>query len=500
MYSSVNIYVEYFIGFIISILIARTLGPDDYGSYSYFVSLAGIAIIFTNAGINTGAIKFIAEARASDSPQNIPAIHAFFARMQRLKTAVVCVLMSAILYLKPDWFLGEGSEWLLSLLVAAVIFKSAHMFRVGVFKGFERFDLLAFSVLIVAPSNLLVIAIANYLHWELLPFLSVYGGVCLLYWLISTFFLRQVKTKMDGPLVALPDELSARMKHHLKVVSINSVLAGLAIGQCEVLLLKQMVGNEAVSFFNIAMSISAAAMLLVPGIYSSVLFPVIARAVADVRQNAMRRINESSRYLFTLGMLVAVPTFQYGEEVVGFLYGEEFKKAGWVLSVFVLFATFKVFLEPFSAYLMSSDRQTILLRLSVFTLIAAWVSNYILIDRYALDGAVYARILMTILIVTIYLAMWKKFLKVLPDIGKFLRVMLIALIAGTASSWLVQDLSGIWLALAGYVLFGILFLLMLVGLNGLSDKDYELLTMQSKRLGEKPSKVVKAFIAMRIKV
>lgn len=290
------------------------------------------------------------------------------------------------------------------------------------------------------------------------------------------------------------------MHHHLKIASLNAILGGLAIGQCEVLLLKQMVGNEAVSFFTIAMTISGAAMLLVPGVYSSVLFPVIARAVADVRQDATRRINESARYLFTLGMLVAGPTFIYGEQVVGILYGEEFSKAGWVLSIIVMFAALRVFIEPFSAFLMSSDRQTVLLRLSTLSLIAAWCFNYFLIEQYGLEGAVYARVLIVLMMVGIYLYLWKKFLSSLPQLAKFLRVILVALIAGGITMWGAPAFGGILAVIIGFIMFGVLYLVMLVCLNGLVDDDYRLLLLHSRRLGPWPEKMVAALVAVRIKL
>ena len=47
-FSSINIYFEYLIGLFISILIARSLGPDEFGAYSYLVKVAGICIILTN--------------------------------------------------------------------------------------------------------------------------------------------------------------------------------------------------------------------------------------------------------------------------------------------------------------------------------------------------------------------------------------------------------------------------------------------------------------------
>ena len=65
LFASVGIYVEYFLGMLTSILLARYLGPSDFGIYGLIMWLAGLGIALTNAGITTGMIKFVAELRGN---------------------------------------------------------------------------------------------------------------------------------------------------------------------------------------------------------------------------------------------------------------------------------------------------------------------------------------------------------------------------------------------------------------------------------------------------
>ncbi|WP_231882936.1 oligosaccharide flippase family protein, partial [Oleiphilus sp. HI0132] len=106
-FSSINIYFEYLLGLIISILIARSLGPEQFGVYSYLVKVAGISIILTNAGISTGAIKFIAEARAQGREEKIPAIFKYFHKIQMLKTALVTGGLTVLVLLVPNLLIEE---------------------------------------------------------------------------------------------------------------------------------------------------------------------------------------------------------------------------------------------------------------------------------------------------------------------------------------------------------------------------------------------------------
>jgi O-antigen/teichoic acid export membrane protein len=50
LFSSVGIYTEYFLGMLASIIIARHLGPHDFGTYSLVVWFVAIGVTATNSG------------------------------------------------------------------------------------------------------------------------------------------------------------------------------------------------------------------------------------------------------------------------------------------------------------------------------------------------------------------------------------------------------------------------------------------------------------------
>ena len=65
LFSSIGVYTEYILGMLVSILIARHLGPADFGIYSLVVWLVSCGVTLTNAGSTTTMIKFVAELRGS---------------------------------------------------------------------------------------------------------------------------------------------------------------------------------------------------------------------------------------------------------------------------------------------------------------------------------------------------------------------------------------------------------------------------------------------------
>src|SRR5690606_17414992 len=61
-------YVTYAVGLLVSIIVARSLGPEDFGRYSYVVWVAGILLALGNNGLSTTAIRFMSDLLGRDAP------------------------------------------------------------------------------------------------------------------------------------------------------------------------------------------------------------------------------------------------------------------------------------------------------------------------------------------------------------------------------------------------------------------------------------------------
>ncbi|MFT6249073.1 MAG: O-antigen/teichoic acid export membrane protein [Cognaticolwellia sp.] len=498
-YSSVSIYFEYLLGLVISILVARSLGVEAFGLYGYLVKVAGIAIILTNAGIGIGAIKFIAEARAGGAFEEIYAIHAYFKRIQHIKILVVTGAIAALTLFFPGLLVEPEYQHLIVFLLFSVVFKSAHMYRVGVLKGFERFDFLAFIVLVVAPLNLIAVAVAYFFDASLSLMFSIFAGVSVLYYIVSEFYVRKLvvsNNKYKSP--ELSKSLKIRIKHHLKVVSINTVVSVLVLGQCEVLLLKHFVSNEAVALFNIASILSNAAISLVPGVYSLILLPIIAKSVTVANGNPAFKISESVRYLFVLAVMVAVPSFVYGESIVILLYGSDFAEAGWVFGTLTLVGVLIAFRDPINAYLMSTDNQSILLKFSFYALIMSLTINYFFISTWGLKGAVLAFTIVSVVLTFLLVNIVRKLLKIEIDYKKLGMTLLASALTMAIVFVLSSSFSGGAEVVIGFIAFGLLYSVNIILFNCLTESDYDMILLLSKKGGQKVERFFMFLVSSRL--
>ena len=497
-YSSINIYFEYIVGLIISVLIARSLMPNEYGVYSYLVKLTGIGVVFIYAGISTGAIKFIAELRVHNNTDQIAAVFQYFQRILRIKTSIVIVLIFLVHLMWPGLIVSEEYEEWLVFLLGAIAFKSAHMYRVSVFKGYERFDFLAFSILLVAPVNLALVLIGLYFQADAVWYFLIFSVVTFFYWIFSGYFLRKLSVKKENPF-ALDEVLKLRVKKHLKIVSVNSVLTGLVIGQCEVLLLNHLVNSEAVAYFVIGATIASALLSLVPGVYSSVLFPVIARSVAGSGGEPGRKIKDASRYLFMLSVMVAIPTVFNSDHIIALLYGESYEPAGLILAALTVAGITSAFRDPVSAYFMSIDKQSVLLKISCFSLIFSLLINYILIVNYGLEGVIISYATISVVLMFFMLIMANIYLSILPDMKRLLSSLVAALPAIWLASYLSSLSNSFWMVALGYAASALTYLIFLIVFGALRDVEYNLISAKSKNLPFGLPEFIQFLINCRIK-
>ena len=65
LYSGLGLYAEYAATLVVSIVVARRLGPDDYGIYTLLMWVVAVGVAIANNGLITGVMKFIGESRGA---------------------------------------------------------------------------------------------------------------------------------------------------------------------------------------------------------------------------------------------------------------------------------------------------------------------------------------------------------------------------------------------------------------------------------------------------
>lgn len=395
--ASVGIYTEYFLGMVASILVARHLGPTDYGMYSLIIWLAGMGVVFTNSGITTGLIKFIAELRGSTHEEMIAPLLRHMRRVQLWHLVAVLGGTIALFLAVGDRLVGTLNLTALALLVFAIGLRASYMFYVAVAKGYEAFDVTAKVAMVAGPLNLLLVAVAVWFKGPIEWFLGAYAASSVVFFVVSRWLSLRLVGHHAPRTLRLPEALRRRVSRHLRIVSVTVVVSFLIASDVELLFLKLYDSAASMGYFKVAYVLAKGVTALVPGVISAVLLPMMALALSQSWTLAGQRFVAMTTYM----ALVAAPLAAFGVvfagPLIGLLYGEAYAAAVPVFAFCMIAANISMLSQGATSLLVSADRQNTILKLVLAFGAFKIVLDIALIMHFGLTGAVAAIMIESVL-------------------------------------------------------------------------------------------------------
>lgn len=386
MMSSATSVVESMIGLAIGVVIARTLGPTEYGHYAFVIFLCGWLVSACNHALTTSSIKFIAEARGSGEERLASAISA---RLQRLQVASCLVVLTAfagfVTWNPPDEWAGSATLMLL-LSVVAVWARAGFWMLGAIGQGYERFDAINVGVVVAAlVQSVIALALAS-AGAGMVAFVASFASSGIVMNLTVRAMLRRYDIRPRTG--EIPRVVLERMNRHLMLTGVLVVLSLGSNRAVETLVLKAYATPEALGFLAIAASLTKGAVDLLSNGMSTILLPAMSRAYgqADGRQLS-RVVEESIRYYWFLGLLTAGVGAVAAEGAVRVLYGAEFVDAGRATAALLVVAGLSSWQAAINALQVSTDQQGVRVRITVATLTVNILLAWLLVPEWGLAGA-----------------------------------------------------------------------------------------------------------------
>ena len=429
LYSSVGMYTEYVLGMLTSIIIARHLGPDDFGEYSLVIWLVAMGVAITNSGTASAAIKFVAESRGSGHTENIPLLLDYLRRAQRIFLVVV-LLAGVPLFLMLGGHVAPhvNHAVVLGFLMVAVALRAAYMFNIGVAKGFEDFRATAIVALVSTPINLALVIAAWFFDAPVEWLLVIFLLSSLVFFLVSSRMTASMLPERI-PGVQLPEILMSRVRRHMGWTALTVSVGFLAASEVEVLFLNLYADSHDAGQFKVAYQLALGASMLVPGVFGALLLPMMANALSRGQEAAGRRFVASTAYLALLALPLVAFGAVFSTAVIHVLYGEEFLPAGPVFA-FCLAATGMTSITlAGSSLLVSADRQRSILMIMAGLAVLKIAAGALLISRFGLTGAVMSFVLVALVSAVGFMTLAIKVSRAMPEWGRLMRITLAAMLA-----------------------------------------------------------------------
>ncbi|HPD07179.1 MAG TPA: oligosaccharide flippase family protein [Candidatus Bipolaricaulis sp.] len=293
---------------LVAILVARYLGPEQYGVLSLALALLGIAGYLTDLGLTPVMIR-----EGTKPGTSIPELLSGTLRLRllfALATTVVVVFLA--------WFYYPSATVRTVILVVVLPGIWAGVFRgigTGYFQMTQEMQYVALinAVAALAGAGMFLLAVLS--RWSL-PVLSIGYGLSAIVGGALGFLLVRRRVAFGrgwhrGLLMGLP------------AFTLGGGL-GLLLPQLGPLLLPHAAGLEETGFFTAAYRIPGV-LLAVPGVVATAFYPQLFAYGASDRQGHRALSARELRLMGSLGLLLAIPTSLHARWIAGVVFG-----ASWV--------------------------------------------------------------------------------------------------------------------------------------------------------------------------
>ena len=450
-------YVTYAIGLLVSALIARHMGPEDFGRYAYIVWLVGVLVIVCNNGLTTTGIRFVAEALGGGSNQLAATIHGWLFRRQWLSIAAVILCFLALFpLLKPAGWVE--TVWLFNLVVVvSLAAKSLYLFQISIAKGHGRFSVEAYSTILVSVANAALVLMLYLLDASLPAYLALFTATSLGYYAVAALMLRRgspapLHSRIDG-------ELLSRVNTHLLWTVVLTLVGAFGGASAEIYLLNRWVGAAEVGFFVIAVSLTRGGIDMVSSGLTSVLMPVMGHAFgAGGRSRVDTILSDALRYFQFLGLLAAGTGAFWAEAIVLLVYGPEYTSVTSIVRWMLVAAGFALGGGAIGALLSTTDNQRLRAVFASIALLVSVLAAVALIPAYGLAGAVVAHVAVRLVLYVIGLILIVRLMAIRLPLRELCRLILASSLAAAAAWMCTLVLQGLWVGVAAGFAYAALFL------------------------------------------
>lgn len=362
---------------IIIIYVAKILGADQYGIFTYALSLVGIFMIFADLGLT----NILTRELTRDNPEKSKYLStAFFVKIGFLITTII---LSATFGPLISKFKEAGP--LIILIAIFVATESMRSFLYSITRAQNKMQTeagLGILAEIISVIIILILFIKNPSAKSLTESFII-GNLIGLF--ITIFFLRKnltgifknFESKLVKPIIKSSWPFAIMGVFGVFMTNIDSVMIAFW-------------NNPTVLGLYAAAQKPISLLYVLPGFLSISLFPFISRLVADSRKDTNNVIEKSSRVSLAIALPIVFGGIILAGPLLRVTFGDEYIGAMLTFQILLLTLVPSFPGAVFSDVIVAEDRQKIFIKSTALGAISNVILNFILIPKYGIAGSAIA--------------------------------------------------------------------------------------------------------------
>ena len=397
------------VGLFVVIWVARYLGPEQFGLFSYAQSFAGIFTAIATLGLDGIVIR---ELVKDESRRDELIGTAFWLKILGA-LGVLIVLAIAVNFTSNDSYTNS----LVFVIASATIFQSFNV--VDMYfqsKVLSKYIVYANVISLFISSIVKITLILNEAPLIAFAWVILFDSFILASGFIYFYLKNRRHNEQPNRYSVFDTESSFAWKFNKSTAfsllkdSWPLILSGIVISiymKIDQVMIKEMMNAEAVGQYAAAVRLSEA-WYFIPMVIASSLFPAIINAKKQSEELYYARLQKLYSLMVWLAIAIALPMTFLSDWVVHFLYGEQYNQAGSVLMIHIWAGVF-VFLGVASGKWLLSENLQIFstVNTSIGAIVNIWL-NYILIPKIGVSGAAWATLISYFVAAYLCLLFFKK--------------------------------------------------------------------------------------------
>ncbi len=487
------------LGYLSRMVIARFLGPEDYGFVSLGFVVMTIAATLSLAGFNAGVQRYVSFYKGKDDDGRIKGTI-----LGALKISFpLSLVLSFIIFFYADWisinvFHEPNLTRILRIFTIGVpfwvlttIFNSGTIgfqeIKYKVYTAFlfkDTFKLIAIVSLLVLGYGVIGAAVG----WVL----AIIGTAFLAFYFLEKKVFPILHSKVKA----------ISMNKELFLFSFPLIFAGLAAlitSYTDTLMLGYFCSFSEVGIYNAAMP-TASLLLMSGGAFGVIFMPVVSELYARGRESDLRSTYSSvTKWIFAITLPAFLLMTFFSDSILGIMFGSEYIVGATALRILAFGYFITSLFGLASSLLQSYGRTKIIMGCSFIGASVNFILNFLLIPIYGVTGAAIATGASLALLGLLYLFFIYRIGRVQPFKLSYVKPLFASLIAVSVVYVITKYVVGVsLLSLAGmFFVFLILYFFLLLVFKSFEEDDLMIMRAIDERLGTKSNwmrEIIKRFL------
>ncbi|HHT5678568.1 TPA: flippase [Raoultella planticola] len=368
------------IGFIVSVWLARYLGPAEFGMFNYAYAMIAIYAAVASLGMNGVVVREIVKGELNNTTImgtsfSLQIIGSFFASI---------LVIFTVMILRPH-------EWDLMLAVLfmlpSVLLRSSDIIKYW----FEATVSAKYTVLAQNISFFISSAVKLFIIYLNGSYLAIAATVSLEAFLLAILLFYFYKKKKNS-LAWKFDLLEAK---RLLSMSWPLVLSGVALMlymRIDQIMIGNIIGDAAVGIYSVAVKM-VEIWYFVPVAIVSSLFPGIIKLKSIDENEYNKKLQFLYDVLVIIGVVLAIVITLVSDYIIITLYGPHYYEASGLIKIYAWVSLFYFLSSASGRWYINEGLQKYALNRNILGLIIGVVLNFILIPKFGAKGSVYATLI-----------------------------------------------------------------------------------------------------------